>query len=215
MKPHLPTRQTMAECNLAAICFLVLAIVCATVSIVHASPPELTDRGTHLTFAPETPEVEIGLPQSGYWLIREDDSMFAPYKNDILKKWQDALRERGITDQAELQLLTAQALRENGSLSPTRIGDSGCSLGLPQRHFCSAANGMTAKQALKKWPEWHDLDFQINWFADAMKRNLDLENEQIKWAIIRHNRPASAAKKETTKYWTDVNNRLVSIEWKP
>lgn len=137
--------------------------------------------------------------------------MYAPYKNDILKKWQDALRERDITDKSYLQLLAAQALQENGALSPTVIGDNGCSLGLPQRNFCSHA-GISAKTALRKWPEWHDLDFQIEWFADAMKKNLD-EYGEIQWAIIDHNRPASAKSRVITSYWHDVNRRTKSLAW--
>jgi hypothetical protein len=137
--------------------------------------------------------------------------MYAPYKNDILKKWQNALRERGITDQSYLQLLTAQALQENGALSPDVVGDGGCSLGLPQRNFCSHA-GIYASTAVKRWPEWKDIDFQIDWFADNMKRHLE-EQGDIKWAVIAHNRPASARNRQVTVYWSDVNKRKSSIEW--
>jgi len=147
----------------------------------------------------------------GYWQIKESSAMYAPYKNDILKKWQDALRSRGITDQSDLHILTATALQENGALSPTRIGDNGCSLGLPQRNFCSHA-GIYASTALKRWPEWNDVDFQIGWFADNIKRHLDTHGD-MKWAIVAHNRPASARSRTVTPYWSQVNSKKPVLEW--
>lgn len=147
----------------------------------------------------------------GYWLIKEDEKSYAPYKNEVLKEWQDALRARGITDKDNLQVFTAQAMQENGALSPTVIGDNGCSLGLPQRNFCSHA-GISAKTALKKWPEWNNIKFQIAWFADNTKGHMD-EYQDIKWAVIAHNCPACARKRHQNVYWKDVNSQKSILVW--
>lgn len=146
----------------------------------------------------------------GYWQLKEDSTSYAPYKNDILKKWQDALRERGISDVWQLKIFTAQAMAENGALSPDVIGDSGCSLGLPQRNFCSHA-GITAKTALKKWPEWKGIDFQLSWFSKAVKSNLDRYSD-IEWAVTTHNCPSCAQKHYNNGYWDKVVTMSKSLE---
>lgn len=148
----------------------------------------------------------------GYWLIKEDDPSYAPYKNDILREFEDALRDRGITDSEQLHVFAAQAMQENGSLSPLTIGDHGCSLGLPQRNFCSAA-GISAAKAMKKWPEWQTLEFQIAWFADAAKGNLDAYGD-LEWAVVAHNCPHCARNRHNNGYWDDVTARKKILEWK-
>lgn len=148
----------------------------------------------------------------GYWLWKEDAAGYAPYKNGILKKWQDALRERGIEDKEYLRIYTMQITQENGALDPLVVGDNGCSLGLPQRNFCSHA-GISATKAMNRWSEWKDIDFQIGWFADSTKQKLDKFGD-IKWAVVAHNAPALASKRIEARYWKDVNKRSKLLEWK-
>lgn len=128
MKPHIPTRQTMAECNFAAICILILAIICTTVSIVHASSPELTDRGTHLTFAPETPEVEIVIQPLSYKQLRSREIC-------------DMSTEYGLHDFCPL--LIAHLTTECGSMDEycgwtpgSYRSDAGLAIGIAQFHLC-------------------------------------------------------------------------------
>ncbi len=152
--------------------------------------------------------------RNGYWQIKEDNPSYAPYKQEVLRQWQDALRSRGINNKDDLKVFTAQIMQEDGSLSPLTIGDHGCSLGLPQRNFCAATNRkFNATTAMKKWPEWNDLGFQLNWFADRVKDNMT-NYKSVKWSVISHNRPLSARNKEETVYWTDVNNRKSMLVWK-
>lgn len=101
-------------------------------------------------------------------------------------------------------------------LTPDRIGDSGCSLGLPQRYVCQY--GYTAKSFLKKYPEWQDTDFQLRWMADSTKQNLD-KYGTARCAIVHHNRPADAKnchpKTDTrAKYFEKVQERadLLTLE---
>jgi hypothetical protein len=147
---------------------------------------------------------------AGYWLWKDTAPGYAPYKNQVLRKWQDALRERGITDKEELKVYVAQAIQENGALSPDVVGDAGCSLGLPQRNFCSHAK-ISAATARKKWPEWKTVDFQLDWFADRSKTFRD--QYSLKWAVTAHNCPACAAAKRDNGYWGDVTKRLSLLEW--
>ena len=81
-------------------------------------------------------------------------------------------------------------MTENGALSPDVYGDQGCSVGIPQRYVCQF--GYSAKSFVKKYPEWKDIDFQLEWMADAMKKNLDTYGT-ARCAIVSHNRPADAS----------------------
>ena len=148
----------------------------------------------------------------GYWEWKEDADGYAPYKNEVLKKWQDALRERGIISKNDLLVFTAQALAENGALDPLVIGDKGCSLGLPQKNWCSH-EGISAKKALKKYPEWSNLDTQLGWFADSTIDHLKKFSD-IKWAVIAHNSPKAALYKNDDHYWKAVVRQQKLLEWK-
>lgn len=178
---------------------------CRFISFYRDESEAIAQLDVGVTIAPRKEE------KKGYWQLKATSPMFAPYKNDILKKWQDALRKRGIISEDDLKLYTAQAIQENGSLSPLTIGDNGCSLGLPQRNFCSHAD-ITAKTALERWKEWETIDHQIEWFADSSKKRLK-EHKSVKWAIIAHNAPVLASKRIEPRYWRDVNKRTKEIEW--
>lgn len=123
-----------------------------------------------------------------------------PYKNDRLAYWQVALRERCeakgyVLSNDEVKLYVMQSIQENGSLDPLHTsGDQGKAVGLPQR------NVGNAKSWLAKNPEWQDWKTQYNWWADktcsdiVMFRDTYKFKDPVKFAIIYHNRPASAVR---------------------
>lgn len=137
--------------------------------------------------------------------------MYAPYKQAVLKEWQDKLRAKGIEKKEYLLVYSSQILQESGSLSPLTVGDHGCSWGVGQKNWCSH-EGINAKQALKKYPEWANLDHQLEWFATSSKQRLD-QHKEIKWAVVAHNAPAMALKRQEPRYWKDVNKRAKELEW--
>lgn len=126
------------------------------------------------------------------------------YKQDILARYQSLLRKRGITNERQLKLLTAQLLQENGALDPLRHGDSGCSVGIPQRFVCQF--GYSAKRFIKKYPEWESAEFQLTWMADHMKMNIE-KYKDIRWAILAHNCPKCANAKWDNGYLKKVESR--------
>lgn len=85
-----------------------------------------------------------------------------------------------------------QSIQENGSLDPLHSGgDNGRAVGLPQR------NVGNAKIWLSKNPEWQDWKTQYNWWADKTCGDVIMFRDKkfrdpVKFAIINHNRPASA-----------------------
>lgn len=85
-----------------------------------------------------------------------------------------------------------QSIQENGSLDELHTsGDRGRALGLPQRNVGSP------KQFLKDHPEWNSWTYQYDWWADKTCSDIirfrDWNySDPVKFAIIYHNRPASA-----------------------
>ena len=113
------------------------------------------------------------------------------YKNDRLTYYQQQLLNRGITDHDHLKLLTANLIVENGALDENTNGDSGCSVGIPQRYVCQF--GYSAKSFRKKYPEWNDWRFQLQWMADHTVQSYEKYRGDVFRTIVSHNRPAAAA----------------------
>lgn len=138
------------------------------------------------------------------------------YKNQRLTEYAQMLKERGITDQGVIRLFLAQITQEAGSLSELTIGDSGCSLGIPQYNAC-VHKKMSAKTFLKKNPEWGDYKFQLNWMADNMVAKYQ-KFKKARCAIVAHNRPASARKCTNSTdtaagYFATISRRAASLTY--
>lgn len=114
------------------------------------------------------------------------------YKQERLAHYLQLLKDRGITAKADLKILTANLIVENGALDETVNGDSGCSVGIPQRYVCQY--GYSAKSFRKKYPEWNDWRFQLEWMADHAVSNYRKYDGNVRLAIISHNSPAAAAR---------------------
>lgn len=114
------------------------------------------------------------------------------YKNERLAYYQQLLVERGITNKDHRKLLTANLIVENGALDENTNGDSGCSVGIPQRYVCQF--GYSAKSFRKKYPEWNDWRFQLEWMADHTAGNYEKWSGDVFRTIVSHNSPAAAAR---------------------
>lgn len=114
------------------------------------------------------------------------------YKNERLAYYQQLLSDRGITDPKDVKLLTANLIVENGALDENTNGDSGCSVGIPQRYVCQF--GYSAKSFRKKYPEWNDWRFQLEWMADHTSQNYQKYDGDVFRTIVSHNSPAAAAR---------------------
>jgi hypothetical protein len=114
------------------------------------------------------------------------------YKNERLAAYQKMLAARGITKSADVKILVAQVIQENGSLSESVHGDAGCSVGILQYNAC-VHHGLSAKRFLQKHPEWSDWRFQLERMADMVAERYALYDGDIKRVVVHHNRPASAA----------------------
>jgi len=111
---------------------------------------------------------------------------------------------RGIEDPEHRKLMASQIYAENGSLLPERIGDKGCSLGIPQRNFC--LYGISAKTALKRYPVWKDYKFQLEWMADKAREDYNRFNSNVFLSIIFHNCPVCAKAGKDNGYYKKVYN---------
>lgn len=131
------------------------------------------------------------------------------YKNERLRAYQRMLKARGITNKDHLRLLVAQLIQEAGSLSETTIGDSGCSLGIPQLNTCVHHN-QKAETFLKSNPEWGDWRHQLEWMADRTATNYQRFDQNVRLTIIAHNCPACAraGKDSRAGYFRAVTARL-------
>lgn len=134
----------------------------------------------------ESIPIKWSFPKIQYGYIWKD----APeYKNERLLYYQHALRTRGITDPEQLKYFTAHLIIENGAMNEHIDGDSGCSVGIPQRYVCQF--GYSAKSFRKKYPEWNDWKRQLDWMADYTVQNFQKLGD-VRLTIIYHNSPQSA-----------------------
>jgi hypothetical protein len=166
------------------------------------------EASSKLTFG-SLPSVTLSLPLSdvkGSWAW----SGAPAYKNDRLRAYQDLLRARGITGMADLKLLTAQLIQENGALDETVIGDHGCSIGILQYNVC-VHHHMKAATWLKL-PQnqvWKDYRFQLSVMADAVASRYQKFHGNLKQVIVAHNSPAAAARGTDTRagYYSSIVKR--------
>lgn len=114
------------------------------------------------------------------------------YKVERMAYYQQLLEDRGITDRKHLKLLVANLIVENGALDEMTDGDSGCSVGIPMKNVCQF--GYSAKSFRKKYPEWNDWRFQLEWMADHTLKSYQKFDSDVRLAIISHNSPAAAAR---------------------
>lgn len=164
------------------------------------------------TLAEAAPKMVAEVSQSKcpvHWIIKQDDPMFAAYKNARLVEYQDMLCDRGITGKNDLKLFAAQLLAENGAMSETRLGDHGCSFGLVQYNACAHA-GVGAKKFLTLHPEWLSHTFQLRYMADAVAWRYN-KYANIQRAITAHNSPLAAAKNRKTPYFGKVSKVASSL----
>lgn len=149
------------------------------------------------TAAPVTRSAPQSPPSAGEIIYQWTGAGTEPYKNDRLSYWQstvrDICRQKGYTlSNDEVKLYVMQSIQENGSLDPLHTsGDQGKAVGLPQR------NVGNARSWLQKNPDWQDWKTQYNWWADKTCSDVikyrDMGRpDPVKWAVIHHNRPASA-----------------------
>ncbi len=170
--------------------------------IKEASVPAPKKIATAVAQAPAAPRNVPAAPKApsttGTIVYQWTGAGTAPYKNERLAYWQSVIRtkctEKGYKlSNDEVKLYVMQSIQENGSLDPLHTsGDGGKAVGLPQR------NVKNAKAWLSKNPEWNDWKTQYNWWADKtcsdviMFRDKYKFKDPVKFAIIYHNRPASA-----------------------
>lgn len=131
-----------------------------------------------MTVHDQTPQPAAGGQTVWQWEGAE------PYKNDVLRLYQQKLRARGITN---TRIFVAQIVQENGAMAANVIGDKGCSIGIPQYNACSKHH-VSAKRWIELHPEWATADHQLEWLADQVEwRTRDLKTE---WSqIVNHNCP--------------------------
>ena len=128
-------------------------------------------------------------PAGSYWQWRKDKPGFAPYKNDILKRYQDAMSSCGIprTDQ---RLFVQQVVQENGALDPslTEGTDLGFSFGIGQWN----TSPVRAATHLARYPEQATLEWQISELARSSCEKFALYPGNLRRAIVHHNCPQCA-----------------------
>jgi len=156
-----------------------------------------------MTVHDQTPQPAAGGQTVWQWKDAE------PYKNDILKLYQQKLHERGVTD---TQIFVAQIVQENGKLEADVIGDHGCSIGIPQYNAC-AKHKVSARRWIELHPEWATVDHQLDWLADQVKRRTDTFSSE--WSkIVDHNcplcvtiKPGQVVNGKTYADWKAIGNR--------
>ncbi len=132
-----------------------------------------------------------------HYQINKDSKEYAEYKNARLTEYQDILCDLGVKKSSDLKLFATQLLQENGALNENKIGDHGCSIGIPQYNAC-AHNHTSAAAFVKTHPEWLSYRYQLKWMGLAMMDKYNRFGDSRR-AIIAHNRPASAIKDQDTK----------------
>lgn len=180
-----------------------------------------------LRFALNLPSRKITLPRPPYEIpavaavmtMLDGDMIWqwdgAPeYKNERLAYYQRLLQDRGITSKIYLQILTAQLIQENGSLSESVHGDNGCSVGIVQYNAC-VHNNQNAQAFLRDHPEWKDWKYQMQEMAEMVSKRIVAYHGNIRLVVIAHNCPACAIKGKDSKagYYQSVLSRthLLSI----
>lgn len=164
----------------------------------------------YLAFEPKLGGFKIELPKNqGYWKLT--GPIAAPYKNDILQKFQDKMSAAGIP-RSEQKWYVAQLVQENGALTADRLGDHGCSFGLIQYNAC-AHNHVKATRFLKDHPEWKSVDHQLQVMTDWIVARREIYHGNVKQVIIHHNSPACAARncKDTNVHYYKSISAKVSL----
>lgn len=138
-----------------------------------------------LYFATELPwrEIKLPVPKKGYWLLPGGND----HQNNVLQKYQDALRLKGIEDEDTLKYASALIVHENEKLTTDRLGDSGHSFGICQKNL---GRGWAA-DFLAKNPEWDTVDKQVEYCADRFASALKTYKTTFR-AVVEHNCPACA-----------------------
>ena len=156
-----------------------------------------------MTVHDRTPQPAAGGQTVWQWKDAE------PYKNDMLRLYQQKLHERGISD---TKIFVAQIVQENGKLEADVIGDSGCSIGIPQYNACKKHN-VSAKRWIELHPEWATADHQLEWLADQVAwRTKDFKSE---WSqVVNHNcpvcstiQPGQVIAGHDYNYWKAIGNK--------
>jgi hypothetical protein len=115
--------------------------------------------------------------------------MYAPYKNDTLRMFGDAMTKCGIPPR-EQRLFVQQVLQENGSLDPSITGgtDMGWSFGIGQWYKYP----VKAKRWLELHPEQATIEWQTAALAESSCAAFNRYPGDIRRAIVSHNCPECA-----------------------
>lgn len=176
---------------------------------IPRSPPPTTT-WTPTPHAP-APAVSKPLPAGSYWLWSESAPGYEAYKNETLRRFQDAMSSCGIprTDQ---RLFVQQVTQENGALDPSMTGgtDRGYSFGIGQWN----TSPVRAATHLARFPEHATLDWQISELAKSSCEKYALYPGDIRRAIVTHNCPACARSNAKPSRCSSVDSlRKISGRW--
>lgn len=139
-----------------------------------------------LTFSFIAPYREIKLRLGTTWILPGGSEQ----QNTALRVYQDALRERGITDPEALLYGSALLVHENEKLTVDRVSFTGYDFGLCQMN----TGKVPSRVFMKQHPEWLDLKKQAGWCADRFVKTYDKYNKSIFRAVVQNHCPACAAK---------------------
>ena len=159
-----------------------------------------------------TPPSLSPTPTAGtYWLWSEQSPGYAPYKNEILIRYQSALSACGIP-RLDQRLFVQQLTQENGALNPTLTGgtDLGYSFGLGQWN----TRPLKASRHLQLHPEQATLDWQIAALAETSCALYKRYPGNTRRAIVHHNCPECARSNEKPSLCSSVDSlRKIGSRW--
>lgn len=167
---------------------ILLIVFCLGARKIFASEAPKPKPVETLSFKPKLPKKPIGvgfLMKTWHWPGEP------AYKQERINFYADLLRERGIEEE-DIKMLVANLIVESGAMNEKAIGDSGCSVGIPQRNVCQF--GYTAKAFVKKYPVWNDWRHQLTWMADHTAASYKKFKGDVFRTVVYHNSPRAALK---------------------